>query len=102
MNERPSWTKSQLVALGTGAAVGFVLLLTAVGLLAALFFRPKEKLTPMRFDLSNRVQIDSHPQLQFGTGPFTISFWFKTSSQQKYFTFLSKRVNTMGDGWVIH
>ena len=56
----------------------------------------------LRFNLSNRVEIPSDPALQFGAAPFTISFWFKTDSERALVSFISKRANSLGDGWVVH
>jgi len=88
-------------------ACGAALALLVIAVLVGVFFRylapsSESGLTSLRFDRSSRVQVETHPELEFGTGPFTISFWFKTTSQQKYLTFISKRTSTMGDGWVIH
>jgi len=55
----------------------------------------------LKFNLGNRVEIYNDPSLQFGESPFTISLWFKTASQRQYFNFISKRVNSLGDGWVL-
>jgi len=64
--------------------------------------RSASRLTPLRFDLSNRVQIRNDPQLEFRDGAFTISFWFRTVSTQRYLTMISKRIDPLGDGWIIH
>src|SRR5882724_208651 len=55
----------------------------------------------LKFNLNNRVEISNDPSLQFGDSPFTISFWIKTTSQRQNFNFISKRVNSLGDGWVL-
>jgi hypothetical protein len=98
-----AWTKSQLVAIASGGAVAFLLALVATAVLTWTVQRraEAEKLTSVHFDGSNLVQIENDPQLQFGPGPFTVSFWFKTTAQAKNQTLLSKRVSTMGNGWVI-
>ena len=102
MQER-AWTKSQLVAIATGGVVVLLLGLIAAALLTWTVQRRSEaeKLTPIHFDGSNLVQIDRAPDLQFGPGPFTISFWFRTTTPPKNQTLLSKRISTMGNGWVI-
>ena len=98
-----SWTKSQFKAIVCGAVLALLVIAILVGVFLRYLAPSNEAgLTSLRFDRSSRVEIDRHPELEFGTGPFTISFWFKTASQQKYLTFISKRVSTMGDGWVIH
>lgn len=56
----------------------------------------------LQFNLNNRVEIPNDPALQFGNSPFTISLWLKTASQRPYLSFISKRANSMGDGWVVH
>lgn len=56
----------------------------------------------LKFNLNNRVEIPNDPALQFGDSPFTISLWFKTVSDRPYLSFISKRVNSLGDGWVVH
>ena len=56
----------------------------------------------LKFNLANRVEIPNGPALQFGDSPFTISFWFKTDSSRPYLSFISKRINSLGDGWVVH
>lgn len=98
-------TRSQQVAIACGTVAALLIIGFGGGIVSLLSGRSspsKSALAPLRFDLSNRVEIANHPGLQFRRGPFTISFWFKTTTQQGYMTFLSKRVNTMGDGWVIH
>jgi sialidase-1 len=98
-------TRSQKVAIGCGS-VAAVLIIGFAAAVLSLLGPPtqsnKSALAPMRFGLSNRVEVANHQALQFHRGPFTISFWFRTTTQQSYLTFLSKRANTMGDGWVIH
>ena len=56
----------------------------------------------LKFNLGNRVEIPNDPALQFGAAPFTISFWFRTGSERPLVSFISKRVNPLGDGWVVH
>ena len=56
----------------------------------------------LKFNLGNRVEIPNDPALQFGASPFTISLWFKTASDRPYLSFISKRVDSLGDGWVVH
>lgn len=56
----------------------------------------------LKFNLNNRVEIPNDPALQFGDSPFTISFWVKTTSKRPYLSFISKRANSLGDGWVVH
>lgn len=56
----------------------------------------------LKFNLTSRVEIPNDPALQFGDSPFTISFWFKTASERPYLSFISKRANSLGDGWVVH
>ena len=56
----------------------------------------------LKFNLSSRVEIPNDPALQFGDSPFTVSLWFKTASDRPYLSFVSKRANSMGDGWVVH
>ena len=56
----------------------------------------------LKFNLGNRVEIPNDPAFQFGASPFTISLWFKTASDRPYLSFISKRVNSLGDGWVVH
>ena len=56
----------------------------------------------LKFNLNNRVEIPNDRALQFGDSPFTISLWAKTVSDKPYMSFISKRVNSMGDGWVMH
>ncbi len=56
----------------------------------------------LKFNSSNRVEIPNDPALQFGGSPFTISFWFKTASEHPLLSFISKRVDALGDGWVVH
>ena len=56
----------------------------------------------LKFNLANRVEIANDPQLQFGSAPFTISFWFKTESDRSCLSFISKRSSAYGDGWVVH
>lgn len=99
-------TKIELMAVISGGILALLLLILG-GALAWHFTRTpatdsKQNLTSLQFDLSRRVEIASDPALQFGAGPFTISFWFRTTSKQKYLTFICKRENTMGDGWIIH
>lgn len=55
-----------------------------------------------QFDWTSRIEVPNAPGLQFGNGPFAISFWFKTSSTQPCLSFISKRVSPLGDGWVVH
>jgi hypothetical protein len=56
----------------------------------------------LKFNLKNRVEIPNDPQLQFGSGPFTVACWLKTETDRPYISLLSKRTNPMGDGWVLH
>jgi hypothetical protein len=56
----------------------------------------------LKFNLTNRVEIRDDPQLQFGSSPFTIAFWLKTDSERPLTSFVSKRADSMGDGWVLH
>ena len=56
----------------------------------------------LKFNLNNHVEISNDPALQFGSSPFTISFWVKTDSERPLMSFISKRANSMGDGWVVH
>lgn len=56
----------------------------------------------LKFNLSSRVEIPDDPALQFGSSPFTISFWVKTASERPLVSFISKRLNSLGDGWVVH
>jgi hypothetical protein len=56
----------------------------------------------LKFNLANRVEIPNGPAMQFGDSPFTISLWFKTDSERPYLSFISKRANSLGDGWVVH
>lgn len=56
----------------------------------------------LKFNLSSRVEIPNDPGLQFGDSPFTISFWVKTASERPLVSFISKRMNSLGDGWVVH
>jgi hypothetical protein len=56
----------------------------------------------LKFNLSNRVEIPNDPALQFGDLPFTISFWLKTASERPLVSFISKRIDSLGDGWVVH
>jgi hypothetical protein len=56
----------------------------------------------LKFNLGNRVEIYNDPSLQFGSSPFTISFWVKTDSERPLMSFISKRANSLGDGWVVH
>jgi hypothetical protein len=56
----------------------------------------------LKFNLSSRVEIPNDPALQFGDSPFTISFWVKTASERPLVSFISKRANSLGDGWVVH
>jgi serine/threonine protein kinase len=56
----------------------------------------------LKFNSSNRVEIPNDRSLQFGNSPFTISFWFKTASEHPLLSFISKRVDALGDGWVVH
>ena len=56
----------------------------------------------LEFNLGNRVEIPNDRALQFGDSPFTISFWVKTASERPLMSFISKRSNSMGDGWVVH
>ena len=56
----------------------------------------------LKFNRSNRVEIPNDPELQFGDGPFTISFWFKTDSDLSSLNFIAKRENAYGDGWVVN
>src|SRR6185436_1265590 len=98
-------TRSQKVAIACGSVTAIFLAGVAVTVLSLLMranYGNKSARAPMHFGLTNRVEIANHPGLQFRRGPFTISFWFKTTTQQGYLSFLSKRRNTMGDGWVIH
>ena len=70
----------------------------------ALFFArsaPQSSLTPVQCNLMNRVEIPNHPELQFRRDPFSISFWFRTTTQRKYIAFIGKRVHGLGDGWVV-
>lgn len=101
-------SRSQIVALVIGivAAVGVALLFLGLVFFGFMPNRAgsnpsKEVLTPLKFELLNRVQIPNHPSLQFGNGPFTISFWFRTGTDRRYIAFLAKRTSAMGDGWVV-
>lgn len=97
----------ELIAVISGAVLALLFLVLG-GTLVWQFAReapparPNKKFTPLKFDLSKRVQIAHDPALQFGSGPFTISFWFRTTSRQRYMTFVCKREDTLGDGWIIH
>jgi hypothetical protein len=105
-------TRSQIVAIVVGIATAFVLILVAAGLLLFQFRShpvvksvtagsSAQKLTPLRFALSNRVEVADSPSLRFGRGPFSISLWFRTTTDRKYIAFIAKRINLMGDGWVL-
>ena len=63
---------------------------------------PKAPIAASHFDLATRIQIESAPELEFGRGPFTFSFWFRTTTTNRLLTFMSKRISGMGDGWVMH
>src|SRR5678816_4603681 len=97
-------TRSQTVAILSGVTTA--LFLIAVAVLFFLFsgvgprLRPVSR-TPVRFDLSNRVEIPNHPSLQFRRGPFSISMWFRTTTQRSYIAFMGKRISGLGDGWVL-
>jgi|GEM_PF-4640366 len=56
----------------------------------------------LKFNLNNRVEIPNDPALQFGDSPFAVSFWIKSDSTRPLVSFVSKRLNSLGDGWVIH
>src|SRR5712672_3486742 len=100
MGSRMPLRKPQVTVIASLAALGLLGLIGGAGLIFFLLYksRTSERLTALHFDLSNRAQIPNHPQLEFGTGPFTISFWFRTSSTQRYLTMISKRNNSMSDG----
>lgn len=104
-------TRSQKLALVTG---GLLALLLVIGALVILVFtkrsaakiavtsaQPEKVLNPLRFELLNRVQIADDPQLRFRQEPFTISFWFRTTSTRKYTAMVAKRTSALGDGWVL-
>jgi hypothetical protein len=56
----------------------------------------------VEFDMQHRVEVPYAPSLQFGTSPFTISFWFKTTSSRNILSPISKRISAAtGDGWVV-
>ncbi|HEY0552264.1 MAG TPA: LamG domain-containing protein [Verrucomicrobiae bacterium] len=63
---------------------------------------PRTPIAASHFDLTTRIQIESAPELEFGRGPFTFSFWFRTTATNRLLTFMAKRVSGMGDGWVMH
>jgi hypothetical protein len=64
--------------------------------------RATQGMPARHFDLTSRIEVTSTPDLEFGSGPFTISFWYRTTSTNQILTFISKRASGMGDGWVIH
>jgi hypothetical protein len=97
-------TRSQRVAIISGVATAFLLIASALLFLWFWVAAPQLKQavrTPIRFDLSNRIEIPNHPSLQFRRAPFSISMWFRTTSQRKYIAFMGKRISGMGDGWVL-
>ena len=96
--------KVKVVVLGGLAILGVLGLMEGGWFLFFAIKRAREaaRLTPLKFDLSNRVQIKNDPALEFRDGAFTISFWFRTTSKQRYLTMMSKRIDPMGDGWIIH
>src|SRR3954471_15064379 len=96
--------RSELITLVSLAALAFIVLLAGAGFIFSTRYKSGRSamLTPLQFGLSNRVQIENDPELEFGTRAFTISFWFRTTSKQRYLTMISKRNDPMGDGWIIH
>ena len=38
----------------------------------------------------------------FGRGPFSFSFWFRTTTTNRILTFMAKRKGGLSDGWVMH
>src|SRR5467141_2629690 len=105
-------TRSQVVRVAVGMFVAVLSIMVVGGFLFVIFFgAPSERLltfkmstqilTPLRCALSNRVEIADHPTLHFGRGPFSISFWFRTSTDRKYTAMIAKRRDTLGDGWIV-
>lgn len=105
-------TRSQIVAIVVGIATALLIILVGAGvllfqirshpLLKTVTPAPSvKKLTPLRFELSNRVEVADSPSLRFGRGPFSISLWFRTTTDRKYIAFMAKRISGMGDGWVL-
>jgi hypothetical protein len=97
-------TRSQKIAIFSGVATSFLLIGLAALFLWVWAIRPELKQatrTPIRFDLANRIEIPNHPSLQFRRGPFSISMWFRTTSKRSYIAFIGKRINCLGDGWVL-
>ena len=54
----------------------------------------------LTFNGSNYVQISNSSSINFGTGDFSIDFWFKTSSQKINNTIIDKRDST-GKGYCV-
>ena len=83
------------------AALGFLFFMSRPGTTAspALFSR---EIPARHFDLTSCVRVESAPELEFGRGPFSFSFWFRTTTTNRLLTFMAKRASGLGDGWVMH
>ena len=60
------------------------------------------EISARHFELTSCVKIENTPDLVFGNGPFSFSFWFRTTTTNRLLTFISKRRSGLGDGWVMH
>src|SRR5206468_9929687 len=94
-------TPSQKTAIGCGTVTALLLIALAVSVLSMLVRGNRSARAPIHFDLSSRVEIPNHPALQFHRNPFSISMWFRTTTQRKYIAFMGKRISGMGVGWVL-
>lgn len=74
-------------------------LLAGVGSMLVLYRLLRPASSALRFNGFNRVEIPSAPDLKFGTQPFSVSLWLRTTTARKNLTFVSKRADALGDGW---
>ena len=62
----------------------------------------RREIPAQHFDLTSCVKVESARELEFGRGPFSFSFWFRTTTTNRLLTFMSKRKSGLSDGWVMH
>jgi hypothetical protein len=96
-----NWLVAALVVavVATLAVLTLVIFLLLRGPLLRLPGLGGGAVSALVFDGSNRVEIRSAPDLEFGLRPFTVTLWLRTTTARKNITFVSKRANALGDGW---
>ena len=89
-----------------GVALGFLFFTgsskTTTVQIAPVQVASSREIPARHFDLNSCVRVESAPGLEFGRGPFSFSFWFRTTTTNRILTFMAKRKGGLSDGWVMH